>query len=76
MSYTNETIPTSRDFDEFELHRELEKNRADISLLEEQLMVLSNKLRNIFEAVEEWGYVDLRYGDKKIKLVKEIKSEE
>lgn len=68
MSYTNVTIPEYYDtvhtlMDrikvlELEKKMELQKREA-----------LEKILHNIPEAVKEWGYVDIEYGNEKITLV-------
>jgi len=68
-SYTNVTIP--RVFDDLE--RTIDENEGlkfKLKQMEQKRNWLISELENIPMAVEEWGYVDISFGNKKIKLVK------
>lgn len=74
MSHTNVTIPESFNTQD-RLIEEIELLKFQKSRLEKRIRYLEDEFKNVFDAVKEWGYVDLTYGKETIVLVEKFKEQ-
>lgn len=68
-SHTNVTLPTRWDGTIAE-NLEKEKLKLEAKFWKEQFEYMCDEGENMVQAIEEWGYVDLKVGNERVRLVK------